>query len=79
MGRSVPLGPMLRRASAMRPLARLAMTSSILSRGMAIKVGDAFPTGVNVQIAFKENHPIEELTGKGNILMVSLPGAFTPT
>ena len=65
--------------SAMRPLARLALSSSMLARGMAIKVGDAFPSGVNVQVAFKENHPVEDLVSKGNILMVSLPGAFTPT
>ena len=31
------------------------------------------------QVNFKENLPIESLTSKGNVLMVSLPGAFTPT
>ena len=60
-------------------LCRLALSSSVLARGMAIKVGDAFPTGPSVQIAFKENHKIEDLVGKGNVLVVSLPGAFTPT
>jgi len=30
-------------------------------------------------VNFKENLPIESLTSKGNVLMVSLPGAFTPT
>ena len=44
-----------------------------------IKVGDKFPEGVSVQIAFKENHKIETLVGKGKILVVTLPGAFTPT
>ena len=67
---------MLARAGALR---RLALSSSILARGMAIKVGDSFPTGVQVQVAFKDNYPIEEFTSKGNVLMVSLPGAFTPT
>tara|TARA_B100000780_G_scaffold116036_1_gene81359 strand:- start:247 stop:444 length:198 start_codon:yes stop_codon:yes gene_type:complete len=53
--------------------------SSVFARGMAISVGDAFPKGVQVQVKFKENLPIEALTSKGNVLMVSLPGAFTPT
>lgn len=66
-------------AASRNPLVRLALSSSLLSRGMAISVGDAFPKGVNVQVHFKENRPIEELTSSGNVLMVSLPGAFTPT
>jgi peroxiredoxin len=62
----------------MRASRSLALTS-VFARGMAISVGDAFPKGVSVQVNFKENLPIESLTSKGNVLMVSLPGAFTPT
>ena len=44
-----------------------------------IAVGQPFPTGVSVQIEFKKNYPIESLVGKGKVLVVTLPGAFTPT
>ena len=71
------LAKMLGRAA--RPLRSVLTATSLFSRGLAIKVGDAFPTGVKVQTAFKENHAIEEFSAKGNVLFVSLPGAFTPT
>ena len=66
---------MLLRMRASRSLA----LSSVFARGMAISVGDAFPKGLKVQVDFTENRLIEEFTSSGNVLMVSLPGAFTPT
>ena len=73
-----PASPSPRAMLRMRASRSLAL-SSVFARGMAISVGDAFPKGVQVQVKFTENLPIESLTSKGNVLMVSLPGAFTPT
>ena len=44
-----------------------------------IKVGDTFPTAPSVQIKFKENHTMESLLKDKKVLLVTLPGAFTPT
>ena len=44
-----------------------------------IKVGDTFPTAPSVQIKFKENHTMGSLIEGKKVLIVTLPGAFTPT
>ena len=48
-----------------------------------IQVGDTFPKGsdpgLQVQIKFKENHTMESLLKDKKVLLVTLPGAFTPT
>ena len=52
---------------------------------MPIKVGDTFPTDAVVHIGFPGGpSPVLPVTsgsiaGKGKILYVTLPGAFTPT
>tara|TARA_B110001452_G_scaffold78286_1_gene63832 strand:+ start:336 stop:494 length:159 start_codon:yes stop_codon:yes gene_type:complete len=52
---------------------------------MPIKVGDTFPTDAVVHIGFAGGPtpatPVTSgsIAGKGKILYVTLPGAFTPT
>ena len=78
-----PLSPSARRASQQcMLLARRSLRStSTFRRALStmIKVGDTFPTAPSVQIKFKENHTMGSLIEGKKVLIVTLPGAFTPT
>ena len=75
--------PLARRASQQcMLLARRSLRStSTFRRALStmIKVGDTFPTAPSVQIKFKENHTMGSLIEGKKVLIVTLPGAFTPT
>ena len=78
-----PFSPSARRASQQcMLLARRSLRStSTFRRALStmIKVGDTFPTAPSVQIKFKENHTMGSLIEGKKVLIVTLPGAFTPT
>ena len=74
--------PSARRASQQcMLLARRIRSTSTFRRALStmIKVGDTFPTAPSVQIKFKENHTMGSLIEGKKVLIVTLPGAFTPT
>ena len=74
--------PSARRASQQcMLLARSLRSTSTFRRALStmIKVGDTFPTAPSVQIKFKENHTMGSLIEGKKVLIVTLPGAFTPT
>jgi len=56
-------------------------SSDMADLGMPkVAVGDAFPMDAVVQVGFKNAMPMSKLfEGKSKVLVVSLPGAFTPT
>ena len=78
-----PFSPSARRASqqCMQLARRSLRSTSTFRRALStmIKVGDTFPTAPSVQIKFKENHTMGSLIEGKKVLIVTLPGAFTPT
>ena len=74
-----PFSPSARRAS-QQCMLRAARSTSTFRRALStmIKVGDTFPTAPSVQIKFKENHTMGSLIEGKKVLIVTLPGAFTP-
>ena len=78
-----PFSPSARRASqqCMLLARRSIRSTSTFRRALStmIKVGDTFPTAPSVQIKFKENHTMGSLIEGKKVLIVTLPGAFTPT
>lgn len=76
-----PFSPSARRASQQCMLLARHRSTSTFRRALStmIKVGDTFPTAPSVQIKFKENHTMGSLIEGKKVLIVTLPGAFTPT
>lgn len=58
----------------------LILTSAVIGTSFAIKVGDTIPDKADLHFGFPpEKINVKERVAGKNVIMVGLPGAFTPT